>query len=294
MDKSDPKNIIKKHYRKLNKIIKIVNEHFETESIHQLRVEYKKLRAFLRMISEEKDSGQKIKIPGKLKKAYHIAGSIRDLQLQCENIFAITKEETKKPESYLNLLQKEIKKLQPRFSNIPLEKAITESVKKADELLSEEMSTIHPGKFINNNCTAIIAIIISRNFTDVNMHAIRKHLKDIFYTIQKPKDVNQEIKLYTPGILNTEKKYFDELLEEFGNLQDKVTSLILLQEQWLHSLNTSDRQILFRIKRNIAIDKKKIRSSIINKLLNEIIPHLQVFKNVDIKPANININYLHP
>ncbi|HEX7458409.1 MAG TPA: CHAD domain-containing protein, partial [Ginsengibacter sp.] len=173
MDKSDPKNIIKKHYRKLIKLITIVNKHFETESIHELRVEYKKLRAFLRMISEEKDAEQKIKIPGKLKKAYHIAGSIRDLQLQCKSILAITEEETKKPKSYLKLIEQQIKKLKPEFSDIPLAKTIKKSIKKTGELTVEKINIIQSGKFINNNCTAIMAIITSRNFDDVNMHAIR-------------------------------------------------------------------------------------------------------------------------
>ena len=286
MDKSDPKNIIKKHYRKLSKLIKIVNKHFETESIHQLRVEYKKLRAFLRMISEEKDGEQEIKIPGKLKKAYHIAGSIRDLQLQCKSIPAITEEETKKPESYLKLLKQYIQKLKPEFLNIPLKKTIEKSIKKTGELTVEKINTIHSGKFINNNCTAIIAIIISRNFSDVNMHAIRKHLKDIFYTIQRLEDEDEEIKFNIPEISNMEKKYFDELLEEFGNFQDKVTSLTLLEDQWLNSLNIFNRQILVRAKKSLTIDKDKIKSGLINKLLYEIIPHLQLICNIDKQPTN--------
>ena len=286
MDKSDPKNIIKKHYRKLIKLITIVNKHFKTESIHELRVEYKKLRAFLRMISEEKDAEQKIKIPGKLKKAYHIAGSIRDLQLQCKSILAITEEETKKPKSYLKLIEQQIKKLKPEFSDIPLKKTIKKSIKKTGELTVEKINIIQSGKFINNNCTAIMAIITSRNFDDVNMHAIRKHLKDIFYTMQELEDINNETEFNTRAIAKEEIEYFDQLLEEIGNFQDKCTSIALLDDNWLYSLNSANRQILKGIKETFIADKYTIKNDLINKLQHEIIPHLQVFQNIDMHLAN--------
>ena len=286
MDKSDPKNIIKKHYRKLVKLITVVHKHFETESIHELRVEYKKLRAFLRMISEEKDDEQKIKIPGKLNEAYRIAGSIRDLQLQYQSILAITKEEIKKPETYLKLLKQHIKKLKPKFSNIPLKKTIKKAIKKTGELTVEEINSIQSGKFINNNCKAIIVIIKSRNFSDVNMHSIRKYLKDIFYTVQQLKDVDEATKFNIAKFSDIEKKYFDELLDELGNFQDKITSITLLEDQWLQPLNTFNRQILMHIKKTITADKNTIKNDLVNKLQNEIIPYLEVFQNINIRLAS--------
>ena len=282
MDKSDTKNIINNHYKKLDKFIKIVNKHFKAEAIHLLRVEYKKLRAFLRMISEEKDSREKITIPGKLKKGYHIAGTIRDLQLQHQRILAVIKDETKKPRAYLKLLTQHIKKLKPGFSNIPQKRTIKKTIKKTNELAPEKINTTHPGKFINHNCMAITAIITSRDFTDVNMHAIRKHLKDIFYTIREL----EEAAFNTHAITKDEMEYFDKFLEEMGNFQDKCTSLALLDEQWLHSLNSLEQQILISISETFTADKYTIRNDLVNKLENEIIPHLQVFQNVDIHPAN--------
>ncbi len=185
MDKSDPKNIITKHYRSLHKLITIVNKDFETESIHKLRVEYKKLRAFLRMLSTENASQKKIKIPRKLKKAYAIAGSIRDLQLQHKTILAFAGKEKKRIKSYLKLLEHQVRILQAQFRDIPVKKAISKWIKKTGASTLEKINVTIAGRFINNNCMAIIAIITSGNFSDANMHDVRKHLKDIFYTIQK-------------------------------------------------------------------------------------------------------------
>lgn len=53
MDAEQITKITNAHYRKLNKHLKKITEDFDAEAIHQFRVEYKKLRAFLRMISQE-------------------------------------------------------------------------------------------------------------------------------------------------------------------------------------------------------------------------------------------------
>ena len=48
--------------------------------------------------------------------------------------------------------------------------------------------------------------------------------------------------------LNRKRKYFDDLLEEFGNLQDKSTSIALLDEHWIHSLSLPDKEFLMQNK----------------------------------------------
>ena len=281
MDKSDPKNIIIKHYRALRKLIIIINKDFETEAIHQLRVEYKKLRAFLRMISNEKSSQEKIKIPGKLKKAYVIAGSIRDLQLQQKSIPGLTTAVTKKTKSYLKILGHQVRILQPQFRNISLDKAIDKCIKKTEKLILEKINTIVAGRFVDNNCAAIISIITGKNFNDANMHAVRKHMKDIFYTIQKLESAGVEINFQSGEILNAEKKYFDELLEKFGNLQDKCTSIALLDEHWIHPLGKADKEILMRIRNVFIVERDVIKKVLIQRLEHEIVLHLEKLKNLN-------------
>ena len=86
MNQEQIKHIINNHYRKLKKHIKKVSEDFDVEAIHQFRVEYKKLWAFLRMISQQQETAGEINVSKKLKKGYNISGSIRDLQLQQQRI----------------------------------------------------------------------------------------------------------------------------------------------------------------------------------------------------------------
>jgi CHAD domain-containing protein len=118
MDQAQIKNITNSRYRKLKKHIERVAESFDAEAIHQFRVEYKKLRAFFRMLSQGEDAGGEIKILKKLKKGYNVSGYIRDLQLQQLRIMEASKPEPKKPQAYLTLLQKEIDKLKPELVEI--------------------------------------------------------------------------------------------------------------------------------------------------------------------------------
>jgi CHAD domain-containing protein len=64
MDKKDIKLVTSRHYQKLTQYIKGIIPGLDPEMIHQFRVEYKKLRAFLRMISGDVD----LKISRNLKK----------------------------------------------------------------------------------------------------------------------------------------------------------------------------------------------------------------------------------
>ena len=99
MNQEQIKHITNNHYTKLKKHIKKVSEDFDVEAIHQFRVEYKKLWAFLRMISQQQETAGEINVSKKLKKGYNISGSIRDLQLQQQRIMAATKQELKKPQA---------------------------------------------------------------------------------------------------------------------------------------------------------------------------------------------------
>jgi hypothetical protein len=96
------------------------------------------------------------------------------------------------------------------------------------------------------------------------------------------KDVDEATKLNIAKFSDIEKKYFDELLYELGNFQDKVTSITLLEEEWLQPLNTFNLQILMHIKKTITADKNTIKNDLINKLQREIISHREVFQNSNI------------
>ena len=56
MNQEQIKHITNNHYRKLQKYFKHIILEYDTETIHQFRLTYKKLRAFLRMLSQQQDT----------------------------------------------------------------------------------------------------------------------------------------------------------------------------------------------------------------------------------------------
>ena len=159
MNQEQIKHITNTHYRKLKKYFKHIIPDFDAEKIHEFRVEYKKLRAFLRMLSQEDEKSGEIKISKKLKKAYHISGSIRDLQLQQLRILEGTKQELKKPAAYLTLLRKEIDKLKPELSETFLENPVTESKKKTDSSIPDEFLFKNFKNFVHQKWATVHTII---------------------------------------------------------------------------------------------------------------------------------------
>ena len=108
MNKKQLYLINSKLHNKLKKQIKAIFIDFDVEGLHKLRVAYKKLGAFLRMLSLQKKETVSIKISNNLKACFKKAGSIRDILLQQQHLLKVVKDkEIKKPASYLTLLQKE-------------------------------------------------------------------------------------------------------------------------------------------------------------------------------------------
>ena len=265
MNQEQIKHITNTHYRKLKKYFKHLIPGFDAEIIHQFRVEYKKLRAFLRMLSQEDKKSGEIKISKNLKKAYHISGAIRDLQLQQQRIVEGTKQELKKPQAYLTLLQKEIDKLKQELSEIFLENPVTESKKKTDSSIPEEFLLKNFRNFVQQKWATVHTIIVSGHFTDDNIHAIRKSIKDLFYNLKM--NEGSEYDLSSLNIWKgKDEQYFSKLLDELGSFQDKCMAIALLKSYWLNNLNEYNRELLEQIKKGWMKDKVSMKQMLVKKL----------------------------
>lgn len=268
MNKAAIKQVTNHYYRSLKKYFKQIIPGLDVEKIHQFRIAYKKLRAFLRMLSQDQDNANPIKIAKNLKKSYHIAGAIRDLQLQRMRIADATKRKLKKTPAYLILLQQEIKTLAQQLDSISLEKPVTGCKKKTDPLLPKHFPVKRFKNFVNGKWAAIYPIISSRRISDVNIHFIRKSLKDLFYNGKIYKETKQE-----PGaLLLWKEKEIDQLLDELGIFQDKCAAIALLKSYGFSSLNESNQQLLEGMQIEWIKDKLALKKLLIKKLKTTVFP----------------------
>src|SRR4051812_1680068 len=72
---------IKRMVAKLSMLAKKTGKTFDKDVIHDFRITAKMLRSFLRLLSMH-TGNKKMKFSGRFKRLYHIAGAIREAQLE--------------------------------------------------------------------------------------------------------------------------------------------------------------------------------------------------------------------
>ena len=216
--------VINKRVKKIDKLLRKIISRFEEESIHEFRTEIKKLRAFLRMLNVETDDDNRFMIPKKMKTFYGYAGTIRNLQLQLENMnvysgnpkYIVT-------ETYIEYLKRIIEK----WKENSIEFMESENnFGKDEKKIIKQPGKLRRGsvkKFMQNKMLELASLVKDLPDDEV-LHNIRKLLKDILYNWAFIKHTG---KLLPPVFSEEEKiKSFTELL---GLFLDKVIGINLLE-----------------------------------------------------------------
>ncbi len=271
MNRKQLNHINNRQHKKLQEQFEKIADNCTIENIHQLRVGYKKLRAFIRMGSQRNETSREIKISKKLKEAYAVSGTIRDLQLQRKQILKAAKGDPEKPHEYLKLLQKQIRRLKPVLLAIHFKKTIAESRKKMASTMPDNFLAADFKLFAQQKWSVIHSIIAEGNFNDNNLHSIRKNLKDLFYNLALYKGVEHKKLLHS--IANgIEKQYFEELIDELGNFQNKCMAVCLLKPYQLSSVSQHNRELLEKIKKRWTKEKAGMKRLLVKQLKETITP----------------------
>ena len=271
MNRKQLNHINNRQHKKLQEQFEKIADNCTIENIHQLRVGYKKLRAFVRMGSQRNETSREIKISKKLKEAYAVSGTIRDLQLQRQQILKAAKGDPEKPHEYLKLLQKQIRRLKPVLLAIHFKKTIAESRKKMAATMPDNVWVTHFKLFAQQKWGVIHSIIAVENFNDDNMHSIRKNLKDLFYNLALHKGVEHK-KLLHSIAKGKEEQYFEALINELGNFQNKCMAVSLLKPYYLSRVSQHNRELLEKIKKRWTKEKAGMKRLLVKQLKETITP----------------------
>lgn len=218
MDHKTIRHIIHVFFRRLKKLNHQVKKRFAKKPIHLFRVQYKKLRAFLRLLSLE--TGTPIKLPRKLKKMYRLAGKIRDRQIQ-HKTFPVPGQDKKEKGWYPTPEEQKQFLSQSELSSIE-----KELIKKLPQSLSTE--TIKT--FFKQKQETIHQLLQKKEKKDEDLHLVRKHLKDLIYIIQL---FTEELKQPLPFRFwnRAENKMADALAHQLGLFNDSCTTHAQLEKQ---------------------------------------------------------------
>jgi CHAD domain-containing protein len=224
MKRRELEKVVEKHLKQIEKRSGKVPGSFVEEDIHELRVEYKKLRAFVRLVVLDKDAGD-LKLTGKLRSLYHAAGNVRDLDLFIKQVKDSSQKDNQDVPHYIKHLHSDL---------FAAKEVLVKEIEKAgfvkiNKSLLEEL----PGslgedtvrKFVHRKVAAIRLILLAVE-TEKELHTIRKQLKDITYNI---KIFQSDWGLPFPVTAWKSEKQLNDMAVKLGDFNDLVLRILLLK-----------------------------------------------------------------
>jgi len=214
--------VINKRFKKTDKFFCKIVSGFEMESVHEFRTEIKKLRAFFRLLNVEINDHSGLKIPKKIKTFYGYAGTIRNLQLQLDNMSAYSQYIV--TEAYIDYLKKIIEKWEDNAIEFTgSEKNFYGDEEKIMRKLPGKLRKASVRKFLRNKMNELASLIKDLPDDDI-LHSIRKLLKDILYNWVF---IKHDSKLL-PSVFSEEEK-IKSFTEMLGLFLDKRVGINLLE-----------------------------------------------------------------
>jgi CHAD domain-containing protein len=267
--------VVRKRFCKIREVFPRVIARFGGTDIHTLRVEIKKLRAFLRLLAGTKGRTGRTgrpQLPKQLHRLYQLAGQIRNLQLQQEHIRAAFKgNEGNLPQAYLKNLRVEEENNILLIARLVSDKL---SIKKEEKKLIGAL----PGHLRTQSRVDLIRAQSARleklagsitPIPDETIHSIRKLIKDLLYTRSY---IQREAVLILPVSLLSEKGD-RSITQALGEFQDARTGLQLLQASYVDNIaGMEERAVLEDLKRRWTEDLQKKKEKIDALVINSIHP----------------------
>lgn len=264
MKHSEIRHVLESRFEKIDEFLDKMIKHFDSEDIHDFRVEIKKVRAFMRLAATRLPGPEELKMPYHIKSLYRHAGIIRNLQLQQHRIFEFIKEkETRQPFQYLKILSNHEEEWKQKIKEIYNLKAL-----KAEEEAIVTTLRFKAGKttiesYIQNRVEEFKSLMAVREYSDEELHQLRKILKDILYTLPFTGD-------YFFSFFKCElqtKEDIKSLTDLLGEFQDACISLKLLEPFYTKGINDHEETILLQtIREELTLKKSALRDAIYDKL----------------------------
>lgn len=253
--------IINDYLRQSKKYYKIMVKQLDAEAIHQFRLRYKKLNALFRRLCFETAIGKEIKMAKKLKVLFHVAGRIRELQLQLLRIKTFGNAPTNRPLGYEAWLLNELHLAQQILLSISTSQLWHLGKKKKQQLSAFDYSANSFRQFAQVRWLFIHQLLSQTPLSDDGLHQVRKQLKTLQYNLDLFKQADYEqlsLEVYPPQ----GESYFKNMLDLLGLFQDACNRLNLLNAAVLEKLNIDQRIKLTPIKHQWQQEKEQLKKEV--------------------------------
>lgn len=250
MDKADIKKVIHNRFSKLEKSYDHLTGNRSFEAIHDFRVEIKKLRALLRLLSTKQV--HQIKIQKDLKEIYAKSGVVRELQLVVEA----------KKEKGLDYFfpgceeSLRMKKAKEQLAGCMHHHQIGRAEEEIMEKIAGKITNFDIQRFFRKKFLKVQQLLNRSSLSDEQLHEIRKLLKDLLYTAQI---LENELSICFHDITwnKNRETYFSAITANLGKYHD----LVVNHEKEKQASLTSHHWI-----KNADADKDRLKNELLDSL----------------------------
>jgi len=200
-----------------------ITERCAPEDLHTFRVNFKKLRAFIRFLNHTSERHAEVFISDDLKLCYSNLGNLRDWQLLQLKLSA----ESRCKEADIKLVTDHISGLMTMVHQIPICDIVTKSQERLQNHQFHDFHLLEAELYLDHKWQLLTEIAETPLITVEQLHLFRKILKDIFYAAALLK--SEKVPLFSEGMLpGKPAAYFDSLLKDIGDFNDICTHIRLL------------------------------------------------------------------
>ncbi len=236
----------------LHKII----QDFTEDHIHDFRVEIKKLKAFIRLISYNVPDPSASGFPKPLNKLYKALGSLREWQIQNQNLVKAAGElQYTKPLACVHKINRKADSSKHRV--MALIHSLPDVKKMMDRIKNNGPDELRPAsiiRFIQTKIQAVQVLLQSGKEDDESMHDIRKKIKDVQYVLSGLDKTGETDEPSSPLAS------VQEVSAKLGDYHDLCVALVLLRKELkTQRKETDEKKLLRKIKDNWQAEKLKLR-----------------------------------
>lgn len=240
--------VVNNYGRTIQQLCREIPGDFKADMIHDLRVAYKKLRAFIRLLQI---ADRKLQIPDDLKLIYRSCGTVRDLQLVLEKLepqAAVFPKFIKSLHHDL-FLAKELLVL--NIEDVSVRDCIKELRAELPSRIDED--TVQ--QFVQQKIASIRMLLLALEQED-ELHGIRKALKDLIYV---KKMVEEELPVNYPFNEWRSDDKLPGLTTLLGDLNDKYIALSYFGEDRIQHMPEEEQLPLKQLQKLWTAEKDRLQ-----------------------------------
>ena len=243
MKRQAMEDVIMKYMDQIEKCCGHLPGTFDTEDIHDLRVGYKKIRAFIRLLQFESGGGH-LHVPPSLKAIYPACGNVRALQLFLPEV-------TRTPvapalSSFINCFNQKLFVYKEQTVAVIEQahlKKIANSIKKD---LPHHLHNNIVRKFIQQKVASIHILLLSAD-NEADLHSIRKDIKDIIYNMRI---FEHDCDTPFPATGWESEKELNDMASNLGDFNDRRLAISLLQSDCSNSCDEGETNALHQLQKH--------------------------------------------